>query len=225
MCVGYIQSSLEKRCKRIKLINHQGRFMKITVKAILLALAATASVSTFAQTKTETGLNYNQVGLGYASVTSTVSNKDYTFSGFGVGGSVLVGSNFLLSGSTLSATGDVGAVKLTISQTNIGVGARAGIGAQTDVYGYVSYLDAKVAALDAAVSDNGYGFTAGVKTMIAPGFTASVFAGQSKLSKSDSSTSFGAGLDFNVAPNVLVGGAYVSGKDTRQFNVTVAYQF
>jgi hypothetical protein len=199
--------------------------VKVTVKAILLALAATASMSSFAQTKTETGLAYNQVGAGYASMTTTVSSKDYTFSGFGVGGTVLVGSNFLLSGSTLSATGDVGSVKLTISQTNLSAGARFGVAAQTDVYGYVSYLDAKVAALDAAVSDNGYGFTAGVKTMLAPGFTASVFAGQSKLSKSDSSTSFGAGLDFNVAPNVVVGGSYVSGKDTRQFNVTVGYQF
>lgn len=199
--------------------------MKITVKAILLALAATVSVSTFAQTKTETGLNYNQVGLGYASVTSTVSNKDYTFSGFGVGGSVLVGSNFLLSANTLSANGDVAATQVTISQTNISVGARAGLGAQTDVYGNVSYIDAKAAALGSSVGDNGYGFTVGVKTLIAPSFTGSVFVGQSKLSKSDSSTSFGAGLDFNVAPNVLVGGAYVSGKDTRQFNVTLAYLF
>lgn len=195
------------------------------IKAILLAFAATASLSSFAQTKTETGLSYNQVGLAYASMTTTVSSKDYTFSGFGVGGTALVGSNFLLSGSTLSASGSVEGINLNISQTNISAGARLGVGAQTDLYGYFSYVDAKVAALSAAVSDNGYGFSAGVKTMIAPGFTANVFVGQSKLSKSDSSTSFGAGLDFNVAPNVSVGGAYVSGKDTRQFNATVAYLF
>jgi hypothetical protein len=199
--------------------------MKIKLKAILLALVVTASVSSFAQTKTETGLSYNQFGAVYVSETLTISGKDYTFSGFGSGGSVLVGGNILLSANTRSADGNIDGTKLTISQTIIGVGARAGIGAQTDVYGYVSYVDAKVAAVGAAVSDNGYGFTAGIKTLIAPGFTGSVFVGQSKLSKSDSSTSFGAGLDFNVAPNVSMGGSYVSGKDTRQFNATVAYLF
>jgi hypothetical protein len=195
------------------------------IKAIILALAATASMSSFAQTKTETGLAYNQVGAGYASMTTTVSSKDYTFSGLGVGGSVLVGSNFLLSGNTISANGSVEGINLNISSTSISAGARFGVGAQTDVYGSVSYLDAKYAALGASVSDNGYGLNVGIKTMIAPGFTGSVFVGQSKLSKSDSSTSFGAGLDFNVAPNVQIGGSYVSGKDTRQFNLTVAYLF
>jgi hypothetical protein len=198
--------------------------MKIK-SAVLMTLAIAASTASFAQTKTETGLSYNQVGVGYVSVTSTVSGKDYTFSGFGLGGSVLAGKNFLLSASTISANGDVAGTQITISQTSIGVGARAGIAAQTDVYGKISYIDAKAAALGAAISDNGYGLTVGIKTLIAPSLEGSVFAGQSKLSKSDSSNAFGLGLDYSISPTMIVGGSYISGKDSRQFGVTLSYAF
>ena len=93
------------------------------------------------------------------------------------------------------------------------------------MYGNISYIDAKAAALGAAVSDNGYGLMVGIKTLIAPGLAGSVFAGQSKLSKSDSSSSFGLGLDYNISPTMIVGGSYVSGKDARQFGVTLSYAF
>jgi len=198
--------------------------MKIKL-AVLTVLAVATCVSSFAQTKTDTGLSYNQVGIGYVSVTSTVSGKDYTFSGFGLGGSFLAGKNILLNATTLSANGDVLGTSVNISQTTVGVGARMPIAAQTDLYGAISYIDAKTAALGSSNSDNGSGFTIGIKTLMAPRLAGSIFAGQSKLSKSDSSSSFGLGLDYNISPSMLVGGSYVSSKDSRQFGLTLSYAF
>jgi hypothetical protein len=198
--------------------------MKIK-SAVMLAATIAISTASFAQTRTDTGLSYNQVGVGYFSMTTTSSGKDYTFSGLGLGGSVLAGKNLLLSASTISVNGDVSGKNVTVSETDIGIGARAGIAAQTDVFGKIYFIDGKGEATGFNYTDTGYGVTVGVKTLIAPSVTGSVFAGQSKMSKSDSSSSFGFGLDYNLSPTMIVGGSYVSGKDTRQFGVTLSYAF
>jgi hypothetical protein len=198
--------------------------MKIK-SAVMLAATIAISTASFAQTKTDTGLSYNQLGLGYVSMTTTSSGKDYTFSGFGLGGSVLVGKNLLLLGSTISVNGDVLGKKVTVTETDIGVGARTGIAAQTDVYGKVYYIDGKGDATGFTYTDTGYGLTVGINSMIAPKVTGSVFTGQSKMTKSDSSSFFGLGLDYEISPTMVIGGSFVSGKNTSQFGVALSYAF
>jgi hypothetical protein len=200
--------------------------MKHSLKsAIAIAALGLCATLSFGQTKTDTGLSYNQVGIGYVGVTTTVAGKDYTFSGAGVGATVLAGQNIIFGASSLSASGDVLGNNITISQTSIGIGARAKIAAQTDIYGRVSYIDSKAAALGTSITDNGYGVSVGVNTLISTGVQASVFAGQSKQTKSDASNSFGVGLDVNITPVIVLGGSYISAKDTRQLGLTLSYAF
>lgn len=198
--------------------------MKFKSTVIALALIA-AGASSFAQSVTDTGLVYQQIGIGYARMTNSLNGTDYTLTGTGVGGNVMISKNAYLTASYLSGSGDVNGITVDTSQSALGIGGRFKVAETTDLYGTLSYVDVKASALGTSATDNGSSLILGVKTLVAPQLQASVFAGYSKLKNSDSTSPFGVSADYFFTKEIVGGIAYVSQKDSRQVNLTVGYAF
>lgn len=99
----------------------------ITVILSSGAMAETAGVS-------ETGIRYNEVGVGYSSVSVSGS----TLQGYTLFGSALVEKNFIIDANY----GSVSKASTEITSTGLNVGYRLGIAPNVDAgvkVGYVSY--------------------------------------------------------------------------------------
>jgi hypothetical protein len=195
---------------------------------VFVACMAVISSTAFAQTKTETGLSYTRIGVGYVSATV---NDDYvgsvTLTGVGLGSSSLIGQNLIVTASVQSVSngdGDYYVPRVRVIQSAIGVGGRMMIAPHADLYGTISYLNA-TSETDYNAADTGTDITVGIKASIAPSLVSSVFASHSKMTKSDSFNSFGMELEFNVTPSIVVGGSYISGKNANQYGLTLSYAF
>jgi hypothetical protein len=106
--------------------------MKLVVA--VLTLAAAGSVMAQSSGISETGIRYNEVGVGYSSVSVSGS----TLQGYTLFGSALVEKNFLIDANY----GSVSKSSTEISTTGLNVGYRMGVAPNVDAgvkVGYISY--------------------------------------------------------------------------------------
>lgn len=200
-------------------------------KSLCLFALATVAAAVNAQNTpklsgtSDTGLSYNEVGIGYGTNSVTVSNKDYRFSGLGVGGTFLVHENIYITASHYAPTASINNVNVDLTQTSFGAGARFKMAASTDAYVEYQYIDAKVATSSASEKSTGNGFIVGLRTLLAPKVEGDIYTGYAKLKNSDSSTTVGIGLGFRAADNFIIRTSYSSSKDSNTVIVSLNYAF
>jgi len=104
--------------------------MKLVVAVLTLATAGSAMAQSSGVS--ETGIRYNEVGVGYASL--AVSGT--TYQGYSLNGSALVEKNFLID----ATYADVSKSSTSISSTGLNVGYRMGVAPNVDAGVKVGYI-------------------------------------------------------------------------------------
>jgi len=165
---------------------------------IALAIVAAAPLSLAAQE-----LNYNFIEAGYfrTNLSGGFPNAD----GWGVGGSVALGSNFQLFGEYSNQ--ELSRTSIDYDQWRIGFGYRHGLSSNADLLARIAY---EKVDFGSGFDADGYSAEVGVRGSLAPSFEGWVLAGYS-----DSS---GASGDFYGR----LGGQY---KFNRQWGISAEARF
>ncbi len=173
-------------------------------KIIALAVASLLSITAMADgpAKTDTGISYNNVEVGYDTFIN--NDRDITWTGYGLGGNFLLTENIYATANYSSLTpqtsGDIDNAELTY----VGLGYRLPIASSVDLITDLSYTSRTI-----GTTDTGYRLTVGAKSMIA---SAVELTGAYSYIDIGSSTynAFTAGLKFNVTDAFYGYGRYAS---------------
>ncbi|WP_175405163.1 outer membrane beta-barrel protein [Salinimonas lutimaris] len=118
-------------------------------------------------------------------------------------------------------------VDMDVTQGTAGVGYRYGLNQTTDVYGILSYEYADIEYASAlgtlTTDDDGYGLTAGVRSMVMP--NVELKGSVRYIDTTDSTTSVNVGADYLISPEFAVGLNYDMGDDVDVFGVNARYNF
>lgn len=193
----------------------------------LAAIAAACSTSAFAQSGvTETGLNYNEVGVAYQTFkTDTDDGSSITLKGYGVNGSYMLDKNFYVSGSTgtQSKTFDDGKVTANISQA--GVGYRLGLAKNVDGFAAVSYVSVTFKSPEGKDTSTGHNLTAGVRALVAPGLDVTAGVANMKVGDGSAKNGYVLGLGYELTPSLVARINYSSLSDLAFTTVGLGYKF
>ena len=167
-------------------------------KALLLVLlVATGPVAA-------DGLSYNYVQAGYAS--ADLDTGDFGFDvdgdGWALGGSVAVSDNVHIFGGYSALGLDFG---IDYDEFGLGVGYNHSLGENTDFVAGLSYIKGEIDVDGFSYDDDGYGLSIGLRTKLSETIELEGGIGYADLDDSGSSTSFSAGILFDLTDNVAFG--------------------
>ena len=170
----------------------------------------------------ETGISYNEVGIGYAVEGDT--NSDWK--GLGVGISALVTKNIYVTGQVKNPSTPT----VDSQQYMVGVGARTAVTSNTDLYASVNYFNGKYTFTGGSAIVTGYSLTTGVRAIIAPKVEGSLglsyFDGKSRFESSITETRYGVGLGYQFTEKVIGRTSYYMTPDSlKGYSVSLGYMF
>ena len=194
------------------------------MKKIVLVLALVGlTTSAFALESgiSETGISYNEIGIGYGVEGDTT--EDYK--GFGVGVSALVTKNIYVTGQIKNPSTPT----LETQQYMAGVGARTAITSNADLYASVNYINGKYTFSSGSVIVTGYSLATGVRAIIAPkvegSLNLSYFDGKNRF-ESITETRYGVGLGYHFTDKVIGRtGYYMTPESLKGYSVSLGYKF
>jgi opacity protein-like surface antigen len=198
----------------------------------LAAIAAACSTSAFAQSGvTETGLNYNEVGVVYQTFKIVDTQDDngndtgsLTLKGYGVNGSYMLDKNFYVLGSTGTQSKTVDSDKVSANISQAGVGYRLGLAKNVDGFASVSYVSLTFKDPEGKEKSTGHNLTAGVRALVMPGLD--VTAGVASMKIGDSSSNgYVLGLGYELTPSLVARINYSSMSDVVFTTVGLGYKF
>lgn len=107
---------------------------------------------------------------------------------------------------------------------SLGLGYRYALSNKTDLYGIASYEDVEVSGSGASESEDGYGLTAGARSMVMDNIE---LRGAVKYIDTDSGsdTSLPIGGDYFFSPAFAVGISYETSDDLSTFGLNARYNF
>lgn len=190
--------------------------MKKLASLLLLSFSVTAFANENA-TK-DTGINYNEIGLGYFSMRL---NDAYNFNGYAIKGSALVNDHIFIEANY--ANGANSGNTLTMTEANVGY--RMPIGASTDGIASIGYTGYTFTDEDAS---NGYNVKFGVISKLSDDFKIGGFFKYTKVSNSDSYNTGTLDAQYNLTKSFYTNISYnaMSGGATAKFYVLgVGYNF
>lgn len=187
--------------------------------ALLLLSTIIASPAVLAETP-----NFNFVSGGYL---NTDIDDELDGDGITLDGSVLVSENVFLSGQYQTVDFSDDGVDLDLNWLSAGIGYRMAVSANTDVYGLATYenIETEASYYGSSLSDdeNGYGFTAGVRSLVTSNIELDGQIGYIDIDDSDTFLSAGARYYFNK--NFSVGANYKTLDDIDLVSLTARYSF
>lgn len=170
---------------------------------------------------------YDYASVGYSQ--ADVDNSDgFQPAGFKIFASKTISDSFFLNGTFSRLSDDVEAFDLDFDEASLGFGYRYGLTRSTDVYGTLSYeyvkLTAKVGSRSESIDDNGYGLTAGVRTMLTRSFE---LRGAVKFIDVDegSDTGVSVAADYFFTDQLAIGAEASIGDDVNTYGVNLRYNF
>lgn len=195
-------------------------------KLIALSALTVLSATAFAENKTETGVNYNEVSVGYVSQDITMSGTKYTFTGYGLTAAALVSENFFLSGSYGATSNTTSGTKTNIDQSKVGLGYRLPISDATDFNIFGSYSNTSVTS---SADSNATSVGIGIRSIaLSPDLETNlsyIYTSSKKLDTTTNGSGYQAGLKYKMTSNWFIDGNYLSRKDFNQYYVGVGYRF
>lgn len=148
--------------------------------------------------------------------------------GLSLFGSFLLNDNVFIAGSFSRTSDDFEEVDFDFDQTSIAVGYRYGYSATTDFYGAVSYEDVEVKGSSrfgtASVDDDGFGLTAGVRSMLTPKFELGASLTYLNLD-SDNDTSFSIDAYYYFSEQVAAHFGFQTADLVDGYSVGIRYAF
>ncbi len=148
--------------------------------------------------------------------------------GLGFTASKLINENVFATGSYSYQTFDKNDVELDYSTFTAGIGYRYAVAETTDLFATLEYvhLNADIAFDEKSgisESDNGYGATIGVRSMVTSELELQASVGYVKADESDTSYTVAALYHFNE--EFAVGAGFTKADDADTINVTATYFF
>ena len=172
-------------------------------KIIAIAVASLFAITAMAEgpAKTDTGINYNNVEVGYD--TFILDDYDFTWTGYGLGGSFLISENIYATANYNSLTPETSGLD-NASLTYVGLGYRLPVASSVDLFSDLSYVSRTI-----GTTDTGYRITLGAKSKVA---SAVELMGAYSYVDVGSSTynAFTGGLRVNVTDTFYGYGRYTS---------------
>ena len=188
-------------------------------KIALIALIAAAPLSAIANpfgAQAASGLSYDYVGAGYASLDpSGVSRLD----GFGVDGSVAINQNFHLKADFIRGKDS----PVTLRRTRAAAGFHMPLDSNVDLVARLgwSFAKGKVSGVGSA-SDDGVLGQVGVRGMINAALELNTFVTYDDI---DSKASFDLGAVYNFTPEFGATAGYSYSSDVEIWNIGLRYNF
>ena len=179
----------------------------ILVMSVIAALSGVAFANE--PGKTETGIDYNEVSIGYTALTADST----TYNGYNLSGAFLVTNNIFLSADYLSV--DSGSIAIY----DLGVGYRLPISSNVDAFTTLKYASED--------SSTGYSVGAGVRAKLTPDFDLAGSYAYRSVTGSNTSA-FDITLKYTIAPKVFAKAGYTtySGDNSYQtYNLGVGFNF
>ena len=190
------------------------------MKRTLLALAlGVVSINAFAAAP-----SWDYVQAGYVSTDFDDADIDFKPSGFSLSGAKLLGENVFVTGTYSQQSDDIFGVDIDLDMASLGLGYRYGLTQNTDFFGVVSYENIEISGAGESEDDNGYGLTAGVRSIVTDSVELRGAIRYLDIAD-DGDTFFVAGADYFFSPQFAIGVSYETSSDLSFFNVNARYNF
>jgi opacity protein-like surface antigen len=189
-------------------------------RTILASIFGALSLNAFAASP-----SYDFVKAGYVQA-DIEGAGDFEPSGFQIQGFKSLNENVYLTGRYGQLGEDVSGVDIDLDYVSAGVGYRYGLTQNTDFFGEVTYeyvnLDVELDSISGE-DDNGYGITAGVRSMLSEQFE--LRGAIRYIDIEDDETAFEIGADYFFTPQFSFGATYVIADDVDLLGVSARYTF
>ena len=189
-------------------------------RTILASIFGALSLNAFAASP-----SYDFVKAGY--VQADIEDAgDFEPTGFQIQGFKSLNENVYLTGRYGQLGEDVSGVDIDLDYASAGVGYRYGLTQNTDFFGEVTYeyvnIDVELDSISGE-DDNGYGITAGVRSMLSEQFE--LRGAIRYIDIEDDETAFEIGADYFFTPQLSFGATYVIADDVDLLGVSARYTF
>jgi len=131
--------------------------MKRLIPLAFISLFSVTAMAADGPAKTDTGIHYNNVEIGYDSLTV----NSYTWGGYGLNGNFLLNENIYATLNYRAMTPETSGLD-NMEQTYAGIGYRLPVASSTDLITDISYV-----SMTNSSTDTGYRLTAGAKSKLA----------------------------------------------------------
>ena len=196
------------------------RILETMKRTILASIFGALSLNAFAASP-----SYDFVKAGY--VQADIEDAgDFEPNGFQIQGFKSLNENVYLTGRYGQLSEDVSGVDIDLDYASAGIGYRYGLTANTDFFGEVTYeyvnLDVELDGISGE-DDNGYGVTAGIRSMLTEQFELRGAIRYIDIEEDD--TAFEIGADYFFTPQFSFGATYVIADDVDLLGVSARYTF
>ena len=195
------------------------------IALILAILGLTTSAFALESGISETGLSYNEVGVGYG-VEGDIGGD---YKGFGVGVNALLTKNIYFYGQFKNPSSTETTTNLDTQQYSTSLGFRTAIASNADLYTSVGYYNGKFSFTGGSIIVTGYSLATGIRAIIAPkvegSLNLSYFDGKSRL-ENTTETRYGVGLGYQFTDKVIGRTSYYMTPDSIQgYSISLGYMF
>ncbi|XOV82671.1 MAG: outer membrane beta-barrel protein [bacterium] len=193
--------------------------MKVTAlpKIGLVALAVSVSAPVLA----DDDMSYSFIEGAYID-TEIDDGPDIDGDGFGLNGSVEIGTNYFLTASYSTQDFDFG---VDLDQKSIGFGGYAALSDTVDLVGTISYVDAELDTRFGSADDSGFGLGVGVRALVAPNVELEGGISYVDLDDSGDDTSLALGGRYYFTEAFALGAGVSFGDDVTSWNIGARFEF
>ena len=189
-------------------------------RTIIASILGALSLNAFAASP-----SYDFVKAGY--VQADIEDAgDFEPTGFQIQGVKSLNESVYITGRYGQLGEDVAGVDIDLDYASAGIGYRYGLTAKTDFFGEVTYeyvnLDVELDGISGE-DDNGYGVTAGIRSMLTEQFELRGAIRYIDIEEDD--TAFEIGADYFFTPQFSFGATYVIADDVDLLGVSARYTF
>jgi hypothetical protein len=197
---------------------------------VLAALGLSSSAFALESGISETGLSYNEVGIGYTSRSENSGDTPGTATGATIGAQALITKNifgfggYSIPSGTFSRLGNVDS-----TDYQAGLGLRAAVASNVDVNLTATYLNSKSSFLGISGIHTGYAAGASVRALVAPKLEAnlgvSYYDTKNERFGTDSGTQYRIGTGYQFSDKIMGRAVYVTETGRNGYTVSVSYMF
>ncbi len=200
------------------------------IALVLATLGLSSSAFALESGISETGLSYNEVGIGYTSRSENSGSNTGTATGATIGAQALITKNIFGFGGYSIPSGTFGSLgNVDTTDYQAGLGLRAAVAANTDFNLSATYLNTKASFLGISGIYTGYATSASFRALVAPKLEASIgvsyYDTKNERFGSSSGTQYRIGTGYRFSENIMGRAGYVTESEANGYSVSVNYMF
>ena len=195
------------------------------IALVLAVLGLSSSAYALESGLSETGISYNEVGVGYG-VEGDVGGD---YKGFGIGVSTLLAKNLYFNGQFKNPSSTETTTNLDTQQYTTSLGFRTAITSNADLYASAGYYNGKFSFTGGSIIATGYVLATGIRAIVLPKVEASLnlsYADGKNRLESFSETRYRVGLGYQFTDKIIGRSTYYTTPDSLNgYSVSLGYMF